>query len=1226
MKAKDSVMEYAYYSVNLMLNNSDFVDLHTHTSFSLLDGTTTPEKIAEESAKIGRKYLSITDHGSIDGWVEHTKGCEKVGIKPIYGIELFMIERFEDRKTDRQKNLHLTAIAKTEEGQRKLIQACGFAHSEGIGKWGFMKRPFLPMDYPLRNNWAGDIIIATGCASSPFWNAEKGIDLLGDYYDAFKSDLYAEVMPIYDWDDQKTVNANAFQACETFGIKPIVTCDIHYLCKDDSEFHNVVIGLQQGSGTTYKNQKWKFETHCSHIHTTEQLNESLRKLSLGEETIRPLILNTKEIAEKTFNKLKSTPVVLPPVLNIKDESDESEQFVQLVVAGFESAKLPSTDIYISRLEREIEVIRSKGFVRYFLMVWDTIKWAKSNGICIGPSRGSVGGSLVAYCLGITNLDPIKYGLFFERFLAPGRNDYPDIDIDIDSRNRHLIEEYLKGKYGSDRVAHVSTFGRLMGRAAIRDVSRYYQVPLAEADKMSKSIIHKYEGEEGAEETVKLTMESGEPIALEFNAKYPRVIEYAQKLEGLTKSYGVHASGYVISNDSLQNSIRCYLANRNGQQTVNWSGPDLEYMGFIKLDLLGLSTLSAIAECVELIKKNKGISIDLTKIPMDDKPTFQMLCDGHTATVFHFNTGGYTKYCKEMKPDNFLHMAAVMALWKPGPIAAGMTEGYRDCKLGLKEPVYYSPSYKEITEETYGYIIYQEQIVLLLTKLAGFSWKDADKTRKDISKKLGLDKIAAIEEPFVQGCLKNGTLDEDTARALWKQIVFFGVYVFNKSHSIGYGMLAYWTAYLKAHYPVEWICAYLNYGSADKEDKRTGEKNIDVALREAKRLGVTIKTPDINKSEVIWSVDGNALRVGLKDVAMVGEVAQADIAKMKAAGPIKSLKDFIDRIEKDSAIDKTVVQNLLYTGAFDELYKPSQFPMTPDPYELKARNEFDIFWHELGLKRFPKYLEQPYGILCGPEFFDEKRKELLKFNSISIDDGTTLRQIGNITGMIVEKTDEDEWFLTNPKTGTKYTRLEAETCQFGETGIRLVQSPSPLNEIRAIRNEHRECKKCDLRNNCRLPVSIDLGQTDIMLIGESSGYYEDKYGKPFANKNAGYLWECFKEFDIDRKMVTLCNVVSCKAKDGEKPTKDQILGCEWLSKYIQVIKPKFIAAFGNIPLFFFTGREKGINSMNGKTEWSTKYKCWTTFIITPNTIGYRPEELSTLRYGISEFTKNVLQFI
>jgi DNA polymerase-3 subunit alpha len=1202
------------------MDNSDFTDIHVHSSFSMLDGTANPEKIADYTAKLGRKYLSITDHGTIDGWVEHTQACKKFGIQPLYGIELYMVEDWEDRKTGRPRNLHLTAIAKTEEGQKKLIQACGYAYSEGIGKWGIMKRPFLPMDYPLKNGWAGNIIIATGCASSPFWNAEKGIDLLGDYYDAFKSDLYAETMPIYDWDKQKSINANALQAVETFGIKPIATCDVHYLCKEDGDFHNVVIGLQQGSATTVNNQKWKFETHCSHIHTIEQIYDAYKKLSLDEETIRSLIINTKEIAEKTVHELKSTPVQLPNVLGTKNDEEELARFEELIVSGFDTLQLPNTDEYFSRLDKEIKVIRERKFVRYFLMVQDVIKWAKSNGVFIGPARGSVGGSLVAHCLGITNLDPIKYGLFFERFLAPGRSDYPDIDIDIDSRNRHLVEHYLRQKYGEDRVGHVSTFGRLMGRAAIRDVSRYYEVPLIEADKMSKSIIHKYDGEEGAEELIKLTLEADIPGAKEFAEKYPKVVKYAQQLEGLAKSYGVHASGYVISQEPLVNSSRCYLADRNGQSTVNWSGPDLEYMGFIKLDLLGLSTLSAIAECLDLVKRNHNVSLDMTAIPMDDKKTFDMIYKGETATLFHLSTPGYTKYCKELKPDNFRHMAAILALWKPGPIAAGMTEGYKNCKLGLQEPLYFSPEYKKITEETYGYVIYQEQIMLLLTELAGFTWTAADKVRKDISKKLGLDKIAAIEEPFVQGCLKKGTLDEDTARNLWKQLVFFGVYVFNKSHSIGYGMLAYWTAYLKAHYPVEWLCAYLNYGSVDKEDKKTGEKNIDMALREAKRLGITIKTPDINKSEVIWSVDKNALRVGLKDVVFVGDIAQSEIAKMKAAGRVKNLKDFLERRQPDSSLDKRVVKSLVYCGAFDEC---------PDEYLPKAVNEFDIFWEKLTKKtkkakqELEDYIKDPKMIPVGPEFIAEQREALLKFNSISIDDGTTLAKIAEITGLTLEKNIDDEFSLVSPS-GQHFSRLQAERCDLPNTGASLVHIPD-ANFVK-MKEDNRACNKCDLRKSCNSPVPMAVGQTDIMVVGEAPGWTEDKFNQAISGKGYEKLWDILSEYDIDKKAVCKVHVVSCRPPEGKKPTFEQIQDCEWLGRYLKALRPKFVLSLGNGPFGFFTGREKGIMAANGSTEWNNKYNCWTTFGITPGSLFYHPEQESLLRNACAEFSRCIMQFV
>ncbi len=1184
----------------------DFADLHVHTGFSLLDGTTPPEGIIEHAASIGRKYIAITDHGDISGWPSFYRAAKKNNVIPSFGCELYLIENWDKDFKEKQKNLHLTAIAKTEEGQKKLIKAIGFANREGVRKSGFAARAFLPTDYALNNNWAGDIIIATGCASSPFWNAQNGIKLLESYKDAFKDDLYAETMPIYDWEEQKYINELAIMEGARLGIKPICTCDIHYLTKDDCAFHDVVIGLGQHGKTISMGpeKRWQFESHCAHFHTNSQLNEAFLKLGYTESLVREMILNTREIAEKTVHEFKQSPVVLPNVYNVKSDEEEYQIFLDLVTSGLERLGLVR-DEYIDRLERELNVIRNMKFVRYFLLVYDTIKWAKSNGILIGPSRGSVGGSLVAYCMNITNLDPIKYGLFFERFIDGKRTDLPDIDIDIDSRQRHLVEGYLKEKYGADNVVHVSTFGRLMGRAAIRDTARFFEVPLAEADAASKSIVHKYDADEDAEKTIECTIAEGDPTILAFQAKYPKVIEYAQKLEGLVRTYGVHASGYVISEKSLKDSDKCYLVDRNEQISVNWNGKDLEYCGFVKLDLLGLSTLAVVAECLSLVKQRHNVDIDLTKIPMDDKITFNMLSKGETATVFQLHTVGVKKFCKELQPDNFEHLSAIPALWKPGPITTGMTEKYKLCKLGLEQPEYLSKEYEEISKETFGQLIYQEQVVQILIKLAGFTFLEADKVRKIISKRQGLELLQAYEKSFVDGCVKVGSINSEVATLLWEKLVQFGIYVLNKSHAVGYSLLAYWCAYLKANYSSEWLCSYLNYANTDKENK-DGEQEIDIALKEAVRLGISIKTPDINKSGVIWSVDPNgSLRVGLKDIAFVGDSAFELLAKIKARGQIRTFEELLE--DKEGTLNKRVLKSMLFCGALDEL----EFTRINKERLILG---FDAYWDAIGSpKKEAKLLESPRPEGDITEIIDRNRQEYLRFNPIAINGGHSVQNCAKLLGLPFVEAEDGEYIQGKTR---QYNRQAVELCMMPDTGIRLINAVE--GSFEKIKTDTRNCTSCQLRK-CASPVPFTRGKFNLMIVGETP--WEDQQFHPKDK-----IFSVLEEFGIEKNNICFTSAVKCRPTRGLKATPEEIVGCSWLDREINLVRPKFILAMGNVNLQYFKGLEKGINSYNAKTEWNGKHNCWTTFSINTASLYFHPEHISLLRESVKEWHRAFTQFI
>ncbi len=834
----------------------------------------------------------------------------------------------------------------------------------------------------------------------------------------------------------------------------------------------------------------------------------------------------------------------------------------------------------------------------------------------------MGGSLVAFALGITDLDPIVHRLWFERFIDPERNDLPDIDIDIEDRNRHLVEQYLKEKYGAYNVAHVSTFSTMLGKTAIKDVSRLFEVPLVEAQRMCNCIPKIHESDARAHFTIKDTIEGGDPDAKAFASKYPHVVQHAAQLEGQIRGCGIHAAGFVVSADDLRTSARAHLVTRHGKVSINWDKNDAESMGFVKLDLLGISTLSAVAEAVRLVEARHARKIEMTELPLTDPKTYEMIGRGETATCFQINTAGTTKYCKKLKPDNFEHLAAITALWRPGPIASGATEMYAKCKNGEVPISYINDAWRDITEISYGQIIYQEQMAQMLMKLAGYTFAQADKVRKIVSKKGGVQAWDDEEPKFAAGCAKMGLIYQDSAHKLWQESKMFALYAFNRAHSVGYGMLSYWTAYLKANYPGEWLCAFLNYGNAEREEH--GIMNRDVALKEALRLGIDILPPDINNSEVIWGVETNqygrsVLRVGLKDVKYLGETAVEEIQKLKSrVRRIESIEFFMENVDRRICNSK-VVKALLFCGAFDSLLPPEERTRWIKQFEQM----YSTFEHD---KKLTELLLCPEPDTNADDIIARERKVYLRFDPLTLDGVHAPERIAKIIGATLDL-DLDEPVL---RRGTK-TWLVTDAMAGLLPGANGVMSGSEAN-ISDIVDKITKCKLCELRDSCKKPVRPEKGVLRAMIVSETPSTYEDKFGRALIGDSGGEFWPRLEQAGILRTDVHVTNVVKCAAPKKTKPTVDQIDGCMHLEEEIKRVQPLCILALGNPSLYWFTGREGGVMSANGRTEWSTKANAWVTFCISPSNLVYaREEDEYTERAGlltaaIQEFARCIGQFV
>lgn len=1162
-----------------------YTNLHVHSEHSLLDGAAKISSLAETAASMGHKYLALTDHGSMCGAVSHNKACLKNNIKPLFGIELFLIEHFKDLEKTKQQNLHLTAIAKNQRGFELLLKSQGYANQYGSGKSGRFRRPFLPIRYPIENDWKDNVVILSGCSSSPFWGNLKdsdGVDLFSEYCDYFGKDIYGEVMPLHDWDVQQGVNTLVYEASKAKNIKLVTTNDIHYCRKEDWKLHELIICMSQHGMTWNNPNRWQFSTHNNYFRTAEDMIASITKMGFGSQIAEESILNTNEVAEKCSFKLEKYPLDLPSPLAAV--GDEEEYFMAECADGMKSRGLEG-DTYWARLEKEIEVLREKGFVRYMLIVADLIRWAKYNGVFIGPARGSSAGSLVCYVLGITDIDPIKHGLIFERFIAPDRNDLPDVDIDIEDRRRQAVEEYLKSKYGSDNVAHLSTFQELLGRSALRDVAKIFEVPPVEIDQASKCIIKRLDSDARAYNTIEDTINESQEFRT-FNDKYPEIVNSASKLEGQIRGVGVHAAGYVLSNSKLNETNRCYLVKGNsGISAVNWDKDDLEFFGFVKIDLLGLATHSVISGCLELIAKS-GTKLDMSKIPLDDQKVIDSIGRGETATVFQLSTTGLTRYCKDLKPQNFEDIAATTALWRPGPIEAGMAHDYIEVRHGRLEPVYLCKEHCEIAEPTKGQLIYQEQITELLIKLSGMSYSRADSVRKVMGKRLGAGKWQEYELEFIKGCLEKKTLNEIQAKSLWERLGGFATYAFNKSHAVAYGLISYWTAYLKFYYPTEYLCSYLNFGSTDKENK-DGEANLDIALTEAQRLGISILCPSVRDSLDNWTmVTGQkGLRAGLKEIRNIGPAAKEELTRLKSSfrGGFQSIEHFQSLAEKRK-LNIRCVKSLVASGAFDDM---------PD---------VQAFRDKLGL--------------AGSQ---EERDQYLNYNEAKLlSRDVIIKDIGEFLDADV---DGDRVLIGD----TLVSYEDVLAGKFPKLQKGLIQEIKVKN-FQSIRTETTDCTLCDLRKGCTKPVPAEKGKLNLMIVAEAPGFHEDKRSRPLIGKPGSLLFSCLEDLGLPREYFFIDNVLHCRPPEGTKPESNMIDGCPHLDKAIEAVQPKIILSLGNSALYKFIGKQSGIMSYAGTAQWSPKYKCYVVFGVHPSYAsrddGDNEGRMKLFRSGLVEFQRMV----
>jgi DNA polymerase-3 subunit alpha len=886
---------------------SPFVHLHVHTEFSLLDGAIRINRLFKKASSLGMEAVAITDHGNMFGAVEFYTQATKAGIKPIIGCEAYVAPGSRKERSpspDGQPNAyHLVLLVMDEAGYRNLSRLVTSGNLDG-----FYYHPRIDMEI-LREYNAG-LIALSGCLKGhvPYYlrmgRREDAKEFARELASIFDHDrFYLEVMA-NKMPEQIDVNRSLKELAHELSLPLAATNDCHYLNNEEAEAHDILLCIQTGKSVGDPN-RLRFSTNEFYFKSGTEM-----ALDLGE--FPEALDNTLNIAQRChyemeFGQYKYPVFQVAENLSLEEKLEkEARQGLEKRLVRKEALEGPlSTELrkqYEDRLTYELKTIREMGFAGYFLIVADFIDYAGRSGIPVGPGRGSAAGSLTAYALKITDIDPIKYGLLFERFLNPGRVSMPDIDIDFCIKNRDRVIEYVSRKYGAENVSQIITFGTMKARAVIRDVGRSLNMSYAEADRIAKLI------PEGLNITLDEAIEAEPQLKAmeEGTDDERRLLRISRSLEGLTRHASTHASGIVISDRPLVEYLPLFRGP-NGEVMTQYTMDQVAQLGLIKFDFLGLKTLTVIQDTLDLIKKTAGRSINLDEIEMGDDETFRLISEGKTTGVFQLESPGMKELLRNLKPGVFEDVVASVALYRPGPLGSNMVDDFIKRKHGEIKISFPLTQLEEILTQTYGVIVYQEQVMRIAQVMANYTLAEADQLRKAISKKKS-DEMARQRERFLAGAARN-RMDINKARHVYELMEKFGGYGFNKSHSVAYAMIAYWTAYLKAHYPVQFMAALLteDMGSQDKTIKN---------IAECKEMGIPILPPDINESQVDFAVAGEGIRFGLAAVKNVGvKAVEAIVHERGGGGPFESLTDFCRRVDK-SKVNKRVSEGLIQCGAFD----------------------------------------------------------------------------------------------------------------------------------------------------------------------------------------------------------------------------------------------------------------------------------------------------------------------
>ena len=932
----------------------EFCHLHCHTQYSLLDGANDIGKMMKKAAADGQKAVALTDHGNMFGAFKFAAEAHKNKVKPILGCEFYLVDdrhhkSFSRTKGERDRRYHQLFLAKNREGYQNLIKLCSLGFTEGAYQ-GFPR-----IDKELILKYHKGIIASSCCigaeipqliAKDKLEEAEEALkwwlDIFGeDYYIELQRHRGLEKIDIYNEHNQKVfskysqedINQILIKFARKHNVKIIATNDAHYLEQDDAPIHDILLCVNTGSNIQDE-KRFKFPSSDFYF-------KSQAEMGVLFKDIPEALDNTIEIESKVETLQLARDVLLPNFPLPAGFDDQKTYLRHLTFAGAQARYGTITPPIEERLNFELGVINNSGYPGYFLIVQDLTSSARTMGVAVGPGRGSAAGSAVAYCLGITNIDPIKYDLLFERFLNPERVSMPDIDIDFDDEGRGKVMDYVIDKYGQNQVAQIITYGTMAAKSSLRDVGRVMNVPLGEVDKVAKA----FPKQLGA--SLKDVLEKGDinkklkdamnkedvDSAYQFRKiaekkdEIGQMIRSARDLEGSIRNTGIHACGVIITPDDITNYVPVKTAKDSDLLVSQFDNSVAEDAGLLKMDFLGLRTLTILRDAVRFIKETKSVEIVLDDIPLEDEETFKLFHRGETIAIFQYESPGMQKHLMDLKPNKFEDLIAMNALYRPGPIQ--YIPDFIARKHGKQEISYDLPAMKDNLEETYGITVYQEQVMLLSQKLAGFSKGQADQLRKAMGKKKKklIDELWPI---FLEGCVKNGH-PEPAIEKIWKDWEAFASYAFNKSHSTCYALIAWHTAFLKTHYPAEFMTAVLNHNKSDTT-------KLNFFLRECKRMKLNVFGPDVNKSGINFTVDMKGeIRFGLSALKGFGVGPAGELIEERANGEFKTLMDMVKRVNL-RAVNKKSFESMAYSGAFDSFgFKRSQFFAPTEKYDTYIEN-------------------------------------------------------------------------------------------------------------------------------------------------------------------------------------------------------------------------------------------------------------------------------------------------
>jgi len=908
-------------AAEIQLKVSDYVHLHNHTHHSLLDGLTKVGELVERVEEMGMEAVAITDHGTMSGAIEFYKAAKEAGVKPIIGMEAYVAARSRfDRDPAKDKaRYHLILLAMNETGYRNLMELSSKAELEG--------KYYKPrIDHELLELHNEGLIALSACASGEIGenlrvdNYEEAKKIATWYKSIFGDRYYFELQDHghpdcpAKWDVQVGINKHLERLSKDLDIECVVTSDGHYLKHDDSDAHEILLCV--GTGSFLSDEK-RMSLKDFELHVTDPADIIKRWSTTNPQAVA----NTRKIADRCNVELELGRILIP-TFPVPEGETEKTYLDKLIYRGMavryggkskaDAETMNVEDIRpllpkhaVERLDIELGVLDKMGYNGYFLIVQDFINWGKSRGIIFGPGRGSAAGSIIAYALNITDLDPLKYGLLFERFLNPDRISMPDIDVDIQDTRRDEVIQYCADKYGADHVSNIVTFGKMAARAAVRDVARVLQVPYAEADRLSKMIPPPAQGRH-----IPLKVSVKEDVDLkkeyETNPTAKQVFDYAIRLEGTIRSHGVHACGVVIAPDTLVKYLPLEMAQK-GVVSTQFPMGEVEELGLLKMDFLGLSNLTIINNALRIIKKVYKDEVDLSNLPLDDQATYELFQRGDTTGVFQLESAGMKRYLRDLKPTAFEDIIAMVALYRPGPMQ--FIDSFIKRKHGQEPITYLDKGMENSLQNTYGILVYQEQFMQISKEWCGFTGGQADTLRKAVGKKK-IDLMRKMKVEFVEGAIKHGGAKKEVAEKFWDQLEEFANYCFNKSHAACYGLIAYWTAYLKAHYPDAFMAALM---TSDQDDI----ERLAIEITECKHMGIKVLPPDVNLSyEEFAVVPGkNEIRFGMVAVKGVGAGAVQEVLRAREDGEFATIEDFAKRVST-TKFNKKAWDSLIRSGGFD----------------------------------------------------------------------------------------------------------------------------------------------------------------------------------------------------------------------------------------------------------------------------------------------------------------------